>query len=82
MGRVGKQDGAGDAGTEALRLLAGLILGQETGIADGSLIAAGGYVWPDPRAGIVPSFEEILGNLRAGSRRDGFWDDSGILGGG
>lgn len=41
-----------------LKLLADLILGQETGIADGSLIAAGGYVWPNPRAGTVPSSEE------------------------
>lgn len=70
----------GDADLEALRLLADLILGQETGIGDGSLVAAGGYVWPNPRAGTVPSFEEILGNLREDSRRDGFWDDSGILG--
>lgn len=71
---------AADADLEALRLLADLILGQETGIADGSLIAAGGYVFPSPRAGTVPSFEEILGNLREDSRRDRFWDDSGILG--
>lgn len=68
------------ADLEALRLLADLILAQEAGIVDGSLVAAGGYVWPNPRAGTVPSFEEILGTLREDRRRDGFWDDSGILG--
>lgn len=71
-----------DADLEALRLLADLILGQETGIGDGSLVAAGGYVFPSPRAGTVPSFEEILGTLREDRRREGFWDDSGILGAG
>jgi hypothetical protein len=73
-------ESAGGAAPKALRLLADLILAQEQGIADGSLIKAGGYVFPGPRAGTVPSFEEILGTLREDRRREGFWDDSGILG--
>lgn len=73
-------DGTEGPDLEALRLLADLILAQEVGIVDGSLVAVGGYVFPSPRAGTVPSFEEILGTLREDSRRDGFWDDSGILG--
>lgn len=73
-------DGTEGPDLESLRLLADLILAQETGIGDGSLIAVGGYVWPSPRAGTVPSFTEILGTLREDRRRDPFWDDSGILG--
>jgi Asp-tRNA(Asn)/Glu-tRNA(Gln) amidotransferase A subunit family amidase len=64
---------------EALTLLAELILSQEAGIVDGSLIAAGGYAWPRPQAGTVPSFGEILTGLREDARRDPFWDDSGVL---
>lgn len=73
------EDAAG-ADLESLKALAGLILKQEEGLADGSLAEIGGYVYPSLRAGSVPAFNEILAGLREHSRREGFWDDSGTYG--
>lgn len=71
---------AEDPDLEALTQLAELILAQEAGIADGSLVDVGGYLYPALEAGTVPSFGEVLAGLREEHARDGFWDDSGILG--
>ena len=54
-----EEKGGAGADLEALRLLADLILAQEEGIADGSLVAVGGYVYPaaqagGPRTGLPP----------------------------
>ena len=73
--------GAEGPDLESLTQLAALILRQEEGIADGSLADVGGYLYPALEAGTVPSFGEVLAGLRVEHARDGFWDDSGILGG-